>query len=128
MTVLQVQSLPVLANQHRQTSFLAVLVCFWNGHHGLEVVWRSPALSDEGKAITFDHRITIRQILAWTSFWRWILLANVIDMLSLIGEGVHGGEVKEPSTVAQTLAYDGRTPSSFRQGGLFLSFIPGIGA
>ena len=66
--------------------------------------WYGGASSDEGRAITFDHRITVQQILAWTSFWRWILLANVIEMLSLIGEGVHGGEVKEPSTVAQTLA------------------------
>jgi hypothetical protein len=53
--------------------------------------WYGGALSDEGKTITFDHRITIQQILAWTSFWRWILLANTIGMLSLIGEGVHGG-------------------------------------
>jgi hypothetical protein len=102
MTVLRVQSLPVLANQHRQYFFW----CFWCVF-GMDILasrWYGGALSDEGKTITFDYRNTIQQILAWTSFWRWILLANAIGMLSLIGEGVHGGEVKEPSTVAQTLA------------------------
>jgi hypothetical protein len=45
-------------------------------------------------------------------------------MLSLVGEGVHGGEVKEPSTVAQTLASTmaGRLHLSAREVYFCLSF------